>query len=248
MNPDEYRKLNELEKEHWFYAGKREIVRYWIDQLHPLRADSLLLDCGAGTGQFAAEMQKLCRVLAVDDHDESLQIAVSKLGAPSVKRGSCGALPVPNQSVDCLTALDVLEHVEEDSKAIAEFARVLKSGGIAVITVPALQALWSDWDVSLHHFRRYDRRSFLQLLATPYFAIEHWNFINVLALPAIYLSRKLRSITAVSNRAEDVIPPPWLNLPLKKAFTTFACQKKIRFPTGVGLLAIIRRNNTPVST
>lgn len=241
MNPEEYTKLNRLEKEHWFYAGKREIVRYWIARLHPLNTGSLLVDCGAGSGQFAAEMQSTCRALAIDDHDESLTIATSKLGSGAVARGSCLDLPLAAESVDCLTALDVLEHVEDDAGAIAEFARVLKPGGIAVITVPALQILWSDWDESLHHFRRYSRENFLRLVRTPPFSIEHWNFINVLALPAVFLSRKFRTITGASDRAEDVVPPHWLNKPLKTAFVSLACQETIRFPWGVGLLAILRR-------
>src|SRR5689334_22698504 len=101
MNPEEYQKLNQLEKEHWFYSGKRDIVRYWINQCHPLSRESLLLDCGAGTGQFASEMQSVCNVLAVDDHDESLENAKSKLGETAVKRGSCLSLPVEDASVDC---------------------------------------------------------------------------------------------------------------------------------------------------
>jgi hypothetical protein len=118
----------------------------------------------------------------------------------------------------------------------------LKPGGIAVVTVPALQILWSDWDEALHHFRRYNRREFLRLLRTPPFAIEYWNFVNVLAFPAIYLSRKLRAVTGASHRAEDVVPPRWLNQPLKAAFVSLACQGSIHFPWGVGLLAILRRN------
>jgi 2-polyprenyl-3-methyl-5-hydroxy-6-metoxy-1,4-benzoquinol methylase len=241
MNPEEYVKLDRLEKEHWFYSGKREIVRYWIDKLHPLSPSSLLVDCGAGTGQFAAEMQSHCRVLAVDDHEESLKIATSKLGPSSVKKGSCLALPLSDESADCLTAMDVLEHVQEDAQAIGEFARVLKPEAIAVITVPALKSLWSDWDVSLHHFRRYTRSSFLKLLEHPEFRIEHWNFVNVVALPAVYIARKLRAIAGSTQRAEDAIPPRRLNLALKAAFTGLACQSKIRFPLGVGLLAVIRK-------
>lgn len=242
MNPEEYTKLNHLEKEHWFYAGKREIVRSWIARLHPLDRESLLLDCGAGTGQFAAEMQDTCRVLAIDDHDESLVLATAKLGPSAVARGSCLNLPVESASVDCVTALDVLEHVEDDAGAMTEFARVLKPGGIAVITVPALDLLWSDWDVSLHHFRRYNRAKLLQLLGNPDFSTEHWNFINVLALPAVYASRKLRAITGnVAERAEDVVPAPWLNRILRETFVRPACQSAVRFPFGVGLLGIVRR-------
>ena len=242
MNADEYLKLDQLEKEHWFYAGKREIVRYWIDKVQPLKPQSLLIDCGAGTGQFAAEMKAYCRVMAVDDHEESLALAASKVGASSVKKGSATALPILDESADCLTALDVLEHVEDDTKAMKEFARVLKTDGILIITVPALPALWSDWDVSLHHFRRYGRDTWLNLIEDPHFKVEHWNFVNVLALPLIYLSRKFRAIVPTKHRAEDAIPPKWLNLLLKEAFTSLACQEKIHFPTGVGLLGVLRRN------
>jgi SAM-dependent methyltransferase len=242
MNAEEYLKLDQLEKEHWFYAGKREIVHYWINKMQPPRPESLLVDCGAGTGQFAAEMSPFCQVLAVDDHDESLAIAASKLGGSSVIRGSATALPLRDQSADFLTALDVLEHVADDKKAMQEFARVLKPGGVVVITVPALPALWSDWDVALHHFRRYSRKSWLSLIENSDFTVEHWNFVNVLALPFVYLTRKFRALKPAQHRAEDSIPPGWLNVLLKKAFTSLACQQKIRFPIGVGLLGVLRRN------
>lgn len=241
MNAEEYLKLDQLEKEHWFYAGKREIVRYWIYKMQPPRPDSVLVDCGAGTGQFAAEMSAFCRVLAVDDHDESLAIAASKLGSSSVTRGSATALPLLDKSTDYLTALDVLEHVADDKGAMQEFARVLKPGGILIITVPALPALWSDWDVSLHHFRRYGRKGWLELIDHADFTVEHWNFVNVLALPLVYLSRKFRAIVPTQHRAEDSIPPGWLNALLKKSFTSLACQERIHFPTGVGLLGVLRR-------
>ena len=67
MNPDEYRKLAEVERDHWFYAGKRDIVRYWLRQVRPISPQDLLVDCGAGTGTFAVEMSSLCRVLAIDE-------------------------------------------------------------------------------------------------------------------------------------------------------------------------------------
>ena len=124
---------------------------------------------------------------------------------------------------------------------------MLKPEGIAVITVPALRALWSDWDVSLHHCRRYNRQSFLRLLTHPLFAMEHWNFINVLALPAVYLSRKLRAITGASSRAEDPTFPQSRLMFLRKAFTALANQEQVRFPFGVGLLAVLRKISGPIS-
>jgi len=249
MEPEEYEKLARVEREHWFYRGKREIVRYWIRQTLPLQADSLLVDCGAGTGLFAREMTKDCRVLATDDHEDSLRLLRERLGPDRVLNASCVELPLPNATVDCLTALDVLEHVADDRSAVAEFARVLKPGGVAVVTVPAMQLLWSDWDRVLHHFRRYDRPA-LQILFDPvHFEILHLNYINVLALPAILLTRKLRVLFPTrksGGRLEEFIPPSILNGFLRQSFVSLACQRFLRFPAGVGLLAVARRRDSSI--
>src|SRR5204863_6408940 len=74
MNPAEYANLQTIERDHWYYVGKRAVVARWLDRVAPPRRDQTLLDCGAGTGQFAWEMQQRCRALVLDDHEESLRI------------------------------------------------------------------------------------------------------------------------------------------------------------------------------
>ena len=246
MNPDEYANLARLEREHWFYSGKREIVRHWIQRVHPPAPEDLLADCGAGTGTFAQEMSAECRVLAIDDHEESLALAREKLGAARVKQGSCTHLPLADASADVLTALDVIEHVEHDRQALVEFARVLKPGGLAVITVPALMSLWSDWDLALHHFRRYTRRSLLDLVPREHFEIVHCNYVNVAAFPLVWTVRKWRTMkrrsrSSIQSRSEDTIPFAPLNALLRWSFVGPACQSVIPFPFGVGLLVALRR-------
>ncbi|HWN97345.1 MAG TPA: class I SAM-dependent methyltransferase [Methylomirabilota bacterium] len=246
MNPDEYLKLADIENRHWFYVGKRVIVRHWINRVRPLQSSDRLVDCGAGTGTFAAEMARFCRVEAVDDHEESLILARQRLSPDQVKRGTCVNLPYPDASVDVLTALDVIEHVADDHKAMAEFSRVLKPNGVAVITVPALQALWSDWDVVLHHFRRYTRRGLLDAVAAGDFEVAHIAYINVAVLPLVYAIRKWRGLQArlglpPSNRSEDSIPPEPVNGLLRWLFVSTATQSLVRFPAGVGLLAVLRK-------
>ena len=246
MNPDEYANLAAVETQHWFYVGKRQIVRHWIQRAHPLSPNDLLADCGAGTGTFAAEMMPHCRVVAIDDHDESMALARRKLGSERVQKGSCTSLPLPDHSVDVLTALDVIEHVEQDGGALAEFARVVRPGGIVVITVPALMMLWSDWDVALHHFRRYTRPTLLNLVSPDLFEIVHCNYVNVAAFPLVLLVRKWRALKAkfgakIDSRSEDSIPARPVNAVLRWSFVKLACQNTIRFPAGVGLLAVLRR-------
>jgi ubiquinone/menaquinone biosynthesis C-methylase UbiE len=246
MNPNEYSNLAEVETRHWFYVGKREIVRRWIQRLRPLDANDLLADCGAGTGIFAAGYMSTCRVVAIDDHEESLALASQRLGSARVMRGACTNLPLADRSVDVLTALDVIEHVEDDRNALMEFSRVVKPGGLVVITVPALTWLWSDWDLALHHFRRYSWRALLDLVPREHFDIVHSAYINVAALPLVMLARASRALmrafgTTPRTRLEDRIPPAPINAALKSSFVFLACQRLIRFPAGVGLLAVLRR-------
>ena len=61
--------MDRMEQAHWYYAGKREIVHGWLRRVGPPRASDLLLDCGAGTGRFAQEMEAECRVMVLDDHE-----------------------------------------------------------------------------------------------------------------------------------------------------------------------------------
>jgi 2-polyprenyl-3-methyl-5-hydroxy-6-metoxy-1,4-benzoquinol methylase len=250
MNPWEYENLARIENQHWFYVGKRQIVRNWIQRTHPLRPEHLLVDCGAGTGVFAAEMKSRCHVLAIDDHDESLSIARTRLKENEVRKGSCAELPVESASADVLTALDVLEHVKNDQSALIEFGRVTRPGGIIVITVPAFMCLWSDWDVSLKHFRRYSKNSLLALVPESIFDVIHCNYINVLALPFVWLIRRLRPVARACNlakkeRLEDVVPVRCVNEGLRLTFVALGCQRYIKFPAGVGLLLVLRRKEEP---
>jgi len=246
MNPEEYARLEEVEVTHWFYAGKRRIVFDSLRQLGALHAEAVLIDCGAGTGRFVQEAARSCTAIAVDDHDESLEMARKRLGEEAVRRGSCTALPFADASADIVTALDVIEHVADDRRAVDEMLRILKPGGVMVITVPAFQSLWSDWDVALHHFRRYRRSGLHALLSEAGLEVVRCDYINVLAFPAVWVLRKWRTWFPPRSsdngpRAEERIPPPWLNRLLSACFVFPAVQTAISFPFGVGLLAVARR-------
>ena len=61
MRAEEYEKLRRIGEAHWFYRGKRDIVRYWIDRFIELKDDDILIDVGMGTGTWAVEMASRCR-------------------------------------------------------------------------------------------------------------------------------------------------------------------------------------------
>jgi ubiquinone/menaquinone biosynthesis C-methylase UbiE len=245
MDPNEYTNLERIEAEHWYYAGKRDVVKGWIVRARkPVRTDRLL-DCGAGTGRFAKEMEEHCQVLVLDDHEESLSLLRTRFRAEQILRLVRGNVPLANQSVEILTALDVLEHVPDDHAVVKDFYRVIKTGGIAVVTVPATMALWSDWDVALHHYRRYSRAQLAELFPLEHWEIVYLNYTNVIVFPLVWLIRKWRALLLatghrVRSRSEDSIPPKWLNKILRSTFVAMA-QWPVRFPFGVSLLLVARR-------
>jgi len=63
MDPAEYANLERVEQNHWYYSGKRVLARWWLDRHAIFRGERpRLLDCGAGTGRFVAEMTDTCDV------------------------------------------------------------------------------------------------------------------------------------------------------------------------------------------
>jgi len=247
MNADEYSNLGRVEREHWYYAGKRQLVRGWIERTAALGRDSRLLDCGAGTGLFAASMRDTCRVQVLDDHAESLAILRTRFTAEEIVEGSATAIPLPAASADCVTALDVLEHIKDDRGAAAEISRVVRPGGTAVITVPAMMSLWGYWDVALHHHRRYTPAELAALFPTADWEIVHLNYTNVAVFPAVWLVRRWQRWRnpGAASRVEDKIPPAWLNRLLQALFVRLGMVSRPRFPFGVSLLLVARRRVSP---
>ena len=68
---------------------------------------------------------------------------------------------VPAGSIDCAILMDVIEHVNDDIAMLREVGRILAPAGQLLITVPAHAFLWSEHDVFLGHFRRYNRSQLL---------------------------------------------------------------------------------------
>ena len=245
MDAAEYANLVAVEGDHWYYAGKRRVVSYWIACARPPLMTDTLLDCGAGTGLFAKEMEARCRVLVLDDHEESLRILRTRFRPEQILSLAGDQVPLPDGSLEYVTGLDVLEHVPDDTAVVNGFHRLLKPGGLAVVTVPASKALWSDWDVTLHHFRRYDRAQIRALFPDAQWEIVHVNYTNVLVYPVVWVVRKWRAFrmmsgAAVTERTEDRIPPRWLNMLLGAFFVGMATWR-VPFPFGVSLLLVARR-------
>jgi SAM-dependent methyltransferase len=90
----------------------------------------------------------------------------------SAMRGSITALPCPDASFDLICALDILEHIVDDDKALRELSRVAAPGARLLISVPLHQDAWTDFDEFVGHYRRYEPEQIQSRLAAHGWTIE----------------------------------------------------------------------------
>lgn len=98
--------------------------------------------------------------------------------------------PTLINSFDSVFALNVVEHIKDDDLAIKNMLDMLKPGGEMTILVPAYQSLYNDIDLSLEHFRRYNKRS-LSTLMGKYAPIKKTFYFNATGIFAWWFSGKI---------------------------------------------------------
>lgn len=125
--------------------------------LERLPRDGVLVDVGAGAGHLGEQLRR-DRPDATYRFLEPLDALADMLAA---RFGSDARLAELAEvaGADVVTLLDVIEHVEDDRRLLADVVGAMRPGSVLVITVPALPWLWSPWDEQLGHHRRYTRAS-----------------------------------------------------------------------------------------
>ena len=111
--------------------------------------------------------------------------------------------PLPDNSVDAVIILNVLEHVEKDNAAVAQIFRILKPGGIAVIEVPAGPELFDNYDRMLMHYRRYEMNGLKRLLTKAGFKIEHRSHLGCFIYPGFWLVKQISRLRTSPASAVD---------------------------------------------
>lgn len=231
MRTQEIRRMAALEDGHWWYRERRAVLRAELRRLRPGRA----LDIGAGGGgNTRVLVEEGWEATATDSSGFAVEVARDR-GLRAVQ-ADARDLPIESGSVDLVTALDVLEHIEEDYLATEQIARVLRPGGRALITVPCDMALWSAHDEAVGHVRRYNRDSLTGVVEKAGLRVERlWSW-NVLLRPLV--ARHRRSSTG--SDLERV--PPLINAGLTAVVMLERCLP-VRSLRGLTLFLCARRES-----
>ena len=191
MRLTELRQMRELEDNYWWFVGRRRMVRHLIHMYAPPAENLRILDAGCGTGGTMVALQGIGEISGCDLSADALRMCRDR-GDFALTCCTVECLAYPDDHFDVVVSADVLEHVEDDFRAMQEMARVLKPGGLLVAAVPAHRYLWSEHDEALAHFRRYERKELKTLVEGAGLEVKKMTEAVMLALPAVLLYRALR--------------------------------------------------------
>lgn len=249
MNLEEYHKMHALERQYWWFQGRRKVI---LDILrnhtkHNAQADSarpVIVDIGCGTGMLMEDLQVMGKATGLDFSMVALEYCKNR-GINNLGRADVRHIPIQDNSVDIITALDLIEHIEDDHGLMREFQRILKPGGIAVMSVPAHKKLWSGHDVALHHFRRYEKPEFRSLIEEAGLTPRKYTYGMATAyLPAVMVRnlKKLASRPTTTNTTDEFPIPAWLNGLLKKSVEAESLWlRRWNLPIGLSLLCVAEK-------
>lgn len=197
--------------DYWWYRARSRLLEEALGRFVP--PGGRVLDVGSADGPSAAWVRERAAATA------SLDVDLRGLGGDGVG-GSATALPFAAGVFDTVAAFDVVEHCEPESAALREMHRVLRTGGVLALSVPAYEWAWSDHDVANGHHRRYTRERIVDAVTAAGFTVDRATYAFAAVFPmfaAERLGRRLRDRVRGAGRgrhAADIVDVPSLPRPV----------------------------------
>jgi SAM-dependent methyltransferase len=214
--------------------------RYQFELIAPHCGRSVL-EVGAGLGEFAEQFRDLDR-LVVTDVDPAAVAAMARrfAGRPQVevRQLELGKPPDLKQPVASVVAINVLEHIEDDTDALRALATAVEADGSLVLWVPGYQQLYGEFDRRVGHVRRYTPSSLARVVRRAGLDVELVRPVNLLGGIAWWLTVRRGGATSPDPRMVAVFDR--CVVPVTKAL-----ERVVRVPFGQSVLCVARKRGEP---
>jgi 2-polyprenyl-3-methyl-5-hydroxy-6-metoxy-1,4-benzoquinol methylase len=241
----------DLWQRHWWWRVRHELVMHTVAQLwaedEAPAPPRHIFDIGCAGGVSFDDLSRYGEVYGLEP-DPTLVDACPQWRA-RIDLTGFGPAYVPARQYDLALMLDVLEHLEDDAGALRHLWHLLKPGAHAIITVPALQSLWSVHDVLNRHYRRYESRGLRRLLEASGFAVRDLRYVFCWPLGLMYLRKLLLGTQQRHDKSYTITVPP---APVNSVFASLSRLEQrlmrlgLRWPLGSSLLAVVAKSGDPV--
>lgn len=237
--------MHHFQRGHWWYRGRRFVVGALFRSYLAGDGAKAYLDVGCGTGEGSVIVNGAGVLTGVDMSGEALALAEGR-GYASLHQASAEALPFEDGEFDGVLALDVLEHVADDAKMLAECSRVLRPGGVLILTVPAYRWLWSGHDEVFGHRRRYVRGALVAKIKAAGFDVRLASYYVTCLFPVIALWRLTEKVLRNKRASHFFSLPRAID---RLLFSTLALEGRLltrgfRFPFGSSIVLVARKRGT----
>ena len=250
MKHCDYQDLFELEQKLWWFQGMTFISEALLRPLFNNLSDPDILDVGCGTGGMMLWLQKFSTKISGLDISEVALDFCMRNGLDRLHLGSITNLPIPSESIDVITCLDVLVQLpgrEDDLLAIQEIHRALKPGGYAFIRAAAFEWMRGSHDKAMNSRRRYTRYELLKKVEHSGFIVQYSGYANMFLFPIAVLHRLILQPMGIIPKGSDVKPLPGIFSILNKPFSSLLkieaklIKAGISLPFGLSVVLLVRK-------
>lgn len=242
----EQERYYKLGQDYWWLAGKYDIVESIIgflikDNLLKQNNGLVILDAGCGPGNMLDRLSKFGVVFGSDLSFHALSFCRGR-GYHKLFISELQNCPLASESFDIVVAVDVIEHIDAHECACREVHRILKPGGLFVLTVPAFMFLWGEHDELYFHKRRYRVKQLRKILENIGFSVKKLSYIEMIFFLPLLFFRRLKRFLSNQKREDFVSLPEVLNYILRNiiAIDGFFL-KYINFPVGATIVCVAQK-------
>lgn len=172
------------------FGPTHRIKRKILERIFKNIKSKFLCDIGCGSGLYSHLLQNKNFLYAVDLSSKALQLAGKDLKKTALVCADANYLPFKDNFFDGVLLLDILEHIEDDTRVIREVYRTLNKGGFVIFSVPQDNRLFSKIDIKNKHYRRYSKKELLKKFSP--FTIRYLSSVGF-PLMRIYLQLIMNS-------------------------------------------------------